>query len=1216
MPARAPIGLQTDQERLKQLNTSINTPSIELEIPQGYTAAPQEPIEAPVEAPSSVPEGWSTTPPESPQEAPEGWTTTPPESSQGIPEGWSTGSNEFEPTVEGLIGLPQGIKAYTYSENDLAENESLFNPVRDYVADRFGDQAVKDVSNADIVNKFLNSRRGMSSGNSIRVVSEVDYLMNIKDDSERLLKAGKAYSIFEGMESLTGEGVTWGELGEGIKDYVGNILLDPINFVTFGLGKLFGGTALRTAGKTVEKVAMKEMVKVLMKGGGEKAAIDVGKKVTKSAVKNLTKEGTKEIAEFSTKMLADKGVKKVFTKAGLKEVGAATLVDAAINSGTEFLYQKSLLDTNVQDKINKHAIGLAALSSLAMGGVQAGLVAKRGFSKTTLISETVKKGTAKDIMKDLKESMAKFLKEPGASGSWMEKVAKGDDITKGDTDFFIDVLLGLHKGEGENNLKGLAQIMQENGHFYVQRHDDDTISNWIADFMKEEVSQADLDGFMKIFGGTAKRKNTKLTPETFGDSFANKMNASARSMNSVMQVAKKMDVSLEDLKNMDSSDFINGLLDNNIVLQADRYKGKGVIGANISETQNKFIRTLVSHPSTSALNVLGYGAAAGLDIATDLTMSLYRGGRGMLKTLASLEGKEDLTMAKQLLLASKDRFKFALDPDMTYAAYKSALLNNTGALDKLNRALAGGVDVSNTVEQMAKLGKGSKAQDVTDTILSKVQTATFVHAQDALTKSQEYVGQMNKLLRTEFKMGWNEFYTQPDVVKAMATKEYKQLELDAVAATMGNTFSKSFKDASKLGQVAGFVEDARNIPGLGFMVPFGRFFNNTIDFGIKNTPLLNIAVKKTTGKYANETTERLMARGAVVTGLIYTMSLDEQENLKDGLGLYDEVINGEVVSQQYDYPISLFKALSRVVSYKSAGKEVPKEIVQQIIKDFGGGGLTRNLSKTSTEFGDIAEALLAAEFGEAWSESKGIGGDITAQALSGFLRPLEPIDTTLGLFLGTDQTPKNTAEGNRLIGDSLKYVDTVANMLLGNEDASLKYSSSAGELNQQSAKNLGVRNPQYTKTENLMNVIGVNSWSTNPNLSREKKLLIPEAVNTYQKLFFKEIEPWADKMMDNEAFLQSPRKAQLTSWNDQVARAKKKVFWKLATNFEGPQTTLRQQYAIMSGYKVKEVEEALTDLDLNKPIGDLTVSEITLLKSHLKNAEFIHRMGVGGEIRR
>tara|TARA_R110002096_G_scaffold68483_9_gene165265 strand:- start:2525 stop:6175 length:3651 start_codon:yes stop_codon:yes gene_type:complete len=1215
MPARAPVGLETAQERLKRLTTPVNQSNIDLEIPEWASTAQPVPEVAP-EAPQELVES---------EEIPE-W-AIPTSSAEEVPE-WAKpiqmSSDELRADEaysliddDGLVGLPQGIKAYSYSENDIAENEALFNPVRDYVADRFGDQAVKDVSNEEVVNKFLNSRRGMSSGNSLRVVSEVDYLMNVKDDPERLLKAGKAYSIFEKMEGLTGEGVTWGEFGEGVKDYAGNILLDPINFVTFGIGKLFGGTALKTAGKTVEKIAMKEVTKQLMKGAGEKAAVKAGTKVTKSAVKQLTKEGTQEIAEFSAKMLADKGVKKVFTKAGLREVGAATVVDAVINSGSEFLYQKSLVDTTVQGEINKHAVGLAALASLSMGGVQAGLVAKRGFSDTALISEVVKKGTAKDIMKDLKESMAKFLDEPAEAGSWMEKVAKGEDLTKGDTEFFIDVLLGLHKGEGENNLKGLAQIMQENGHFYVKREGvkDDKISNWIADFMKEEVGQAELDDFMKVFGGNL-NKGTTLTPEAFGDAFAAKMNASARSMNSVMQVAKKMDVSLEDLKKMESSDFINGLLDNNkIVLQADRYQGKGTIGANISETQNKFIRSLVSHPSTSALNVLGYGAAAGLDIATDLTMSLYKGGKGMLKTLASFDGKEDLTVAKQLLLATKDRFKFALDPDMTYAAYKSALLNNTGALDKLNRVLAGGVDIANTVEQMAKLGKGAKAQDAADTVISKIQTATFVHAQDAVTKSQEYVGQMNKLLRTEFKMGWNEFYKQPDVSKVMATKEYKQLELDAVAATMGNTFSTSFKDASKLGQVAGFVEDARNIPGLGFMVPFGRFFNNTINFGIKNTPLLNIAVKKSTGKYANETTERLAARGAVVAGLVYTMSLDEQENLRDGLGLYDEVINGEVVSQQYDYPISLFKALSRVVSYKSVGKEVPQEIVQQIIKDFGGGGLTRNLSKTSTEFSDIAEALLAAEFGEAWSESKGIGGDITAQALSGFIRPLEPIDTVLGLFMGADQSPKNTAEGNRLVGDSLKYVDNVANILLGKEDAPLKYSSAGGELNQQSAKNLGARNPQYTKTENLMNVLGVNTWSTSPSLSREKKLMIPEAVNIYQKLFFEEMEPWSDRMMDNEAFLQSSQKVQRTAWNDKVEQVKKRVKFKLAVSYEGPQTTLRQQFDIMNTYSVKDVKGALTDLELDKSIGELTISEISILKTHLKSADFIHRLGVGGEVR-
>ena len=41
--------------------------------------------------------------------------------------------------------------------------------------------------------------------------------------------------------------------------------------------------------------------------------------------------------------------------------------------------------------------------------------------------------------------------------------------------------------------------------------------------------------------------------------------------------------------------------------------------------------------------------------------------------------------------------------------------------------------------------------------------------------------------------------------------------MDAVAKTMENTPSlKSYKNRTKLGELAGFVEDARNIPGLGF----------------------------------------------------------------------------------------------------------------------------------------------------------------------------------------------------------------------------------------------------------------------------------------------------------------------------------------------------------------------------------------------------------------
>ena len=87
----------------------------------------------------------------------------------------------------------------------------------------------------------------------------------------------------------------------------------------------------------------------------------------------------------------------------------------------------------------------------------------------------------------------------------------------------------------------------------------------------------------------------------------------------------------------------------------------------------------------------------------------------------------------------------------------------------------------------------------------------------------------------------------------------------------------------------------------------------------------------------------------MVAGLVYGMAQDEDENRRQGLGLYEEVINGEVVSQQYDYPLSLFKAASRIISYNMAGEEVPPDIIKQVGKDFGGGGLTRNCAWNWTQ---------------------------------------------------------------------------------------------------------------------------------------------------------------------------------------------------------------------------------------------------------------------------
>lgn len=1190
--------LEDDQERINRLASPTIQPTSDLQIPE-WAQPVQRDVAPAVTSPSSdVPE-WAL---------PIGEGPTPPRT-------------EDTPS-EGLVGLPEGVEAYTYSENDLSDKPELYNPIYEYVEDRYGKQAVHGKARSEVVNTFLNNRRGNAGGNSVRVISETDYLMDAKDDPARLLKAGKAYAIFEGMEGLTGEGVTWGEMGEGLKDYTSSVILDPINFVSMGIGKVLGGTTLRAGSKAVEKVAQREISKQLMAGASREVALKVGTEVLRKASANAAVQGTAEVAEFATKMAANKGVQRLITKAGLKEVAATTIADAAINSGTEFLYQRSLVDTGVQGEISKGAVGIAALSAIAMGGVQAGLVVRRGTSETALVSETVKKADPKQVAKDLqasiKEWASTFQDEIASETDWLTKVKNGEELTDGDTDFFIDLLLGKNDVDGNVQLKGLAQHMQEGGYFYTKRSEDDKMSNWIADFMKEELDQSDIDGIMSAVGEAAGVKiKGKVTPEAFGNAFANKMNASARSMNSVMQVAKRLDVNVADI---DTGKFLEEALGLNLMddikLAKDRFQGKGTFTANLTETQNKFIRTLVSHPSTSALNVLGYGAAASLDISTDITMALYKGTRGTLKSVVGYadSGAKELYVAKQLLLASKDRVKFALDPDMTYAAYKSALQQNTGALDKLNRTLSGGVDISNSVEQMSRLGgRAGLVQDKADTLLTHVQSATFVHAQDAFTKSQEYVGQMNKLLRTKFGKSWNEFYTDPNAVKIMATKEYKQLEMDAVTATLTNTFSRSYKDGTKLGELAGFIEDARNIPGLGFMVPFGRFFNNTIDFGIKNTPLLNIAAKKS-GKYADMGYDELMARGAVVTGLVWTMAQDEDENRRMGLGLYDKVVDGQVVSQQYDYPISLFKAAARVISYKMAGEELPAEIVTQIGKDFGIGGLTRNLNKTGAEFADFGAALLAGEMEGILEEGQTIVSDISAQALSGFLRPLEPLDTGIAVFTGVDQSPKDTAQGNKFVGDSLRYIDTTANFFLGKGDAPVKQGGATGDMAQQSTKNLGVRTQNMTNTQRVMNMLGLDQWKINSGLSKDKRLMIPEAVNEYQRQVYAAIEGWATTKMENEVFRNSDIKTQRMLWDDQIKKVTQEAKFMLVADYDGPQSTLRDQYDIMTKFSTGEVADSMEALEFDKTIGELSEVEISMLRSRLESVKYIDRMNVGVEV--
>jgi hypothetical protein len=459
---------------------------------------------------------------------------------------------------------------------------------------------------------------------------------------------------------------------------------------------------------------------------------------------------------------------------------------------------------------------------------------------------------------------------------------------------------------------------------------------------------------------------------------------------------------------------------------------------------------------------------------------------------------------------------------------------------------------------------------------------------------------MDKNLRVAFGKPWNDFYNSPDANKIMATKQYKALEETAVAKTLEHTFSKSYKGTTALGEIAGFIEDARNIPGLGLMVPFGRFFNNTVDFTVKNTPVLNQSIKLLGGKYPDKTHGELFTQGVIAGGLVYSLAGNEQEKIKMGLGTYDSIdpLTGEVVSQQYDYPLSLFIATARLSSYTMAGKKPPEELITQIGRDFGGGGLTRNLSKTSGVIVDAVAALMAGELEKAGEYGAEVATDISSQLVAGFTRPWQPVDTLVGIIAGTEMSPKNVRDGNRFIGQSIRYIDNSYQVITGKPIAPVKVSSVEGKMDRQTTNNLGIRTEMYTDTSRLMNIVGNNSWEENASYKASK--LTPEAANEYQRMYHSQFEKIAKTFVYNDVFLGLSLEHQRSHVDTAAKEVRDMALARLSFEYTGAQSTLSTQLSIADKYTLADIEEGLKNLNLEGDLGDLTYGEITALESRLK----------------
>lgn len=1114
--------------------------------------------------------------------------------------------------------LPEQYAPGTYSETDIVEDDELFGIAEEFMKTRYGLQAVEGKSRKELVSSFLDGRRGNYLGNSVNVLSEYDYLNDKKEDWETLDKIGAGYTLYENMAGITSEDVSWSETGGAAADTAWYLLMDPINVVGMGIGRIIGGTASKAGIKSLQHYVMKEVTKRRLAGQAVISTGKVAKDIMRVAATTARTEGTNAVAKFANGIKGT-ALGKVMSKEGVTEIATATATDAIIASGLEFVYQRNMVTAGAQEEVSTTSVGLAALFGLTVGGIATARVAGRGASGAALPSIDVKKGTHRDAALSFQESMAEHFKAQGkdmaGETSWAQKVGSGKELSVKDTDFFIDLLKGVDPVKDADGvvtkpgLKGIAQVMQEQGFYFQPRDGDDKLTNWIADFLSE-FDDKDMKAIVKGFEDSAGVKLTDLgdvTSKSFSDAFAKKISQSAQSMNAVSQVANRLNIDAADL-NMDL--FIQEALGQNLLVGAKT--GDAKFGAavadkwgrympsttKITEGQNQFIRSLVSHPSTSSLNVFGYAISSSMGSASDLLRASFMMTGGSVKRALGMKeaGVEMERIADAIIGANMNRAKLLLDPDMTAAAYRSVLEKNSGALEALHKVQAGGIDVDKTIGDV--IGQGPVGK-VMDNYIDTVQGLTFVKSQDILTKSQEYVFQMDKALRITFGKSWNEFYTSPDANKLMATKEFKMLEEGAVAKTLEHTFGKSYKGSGVLGEVAGVIEDARSIPGLGMMVPFGRFFNNTIDFASKNSPI-GLVAKGMFDKYPDKTMAELVTNNMVAGGLIYSMMGGEDKARKQGLGLYDTVNEeGEVESMQYDYPMSLFKAAARYFSYKEAGEAVPEEIVTQIGTDFFGGGLTRNLEQSGSALVDGVALMLQGDIDQGKDTLQEGVGAIGAQLIGGFTRSLEPVDTLVGIAFNKDMAPKNVKDGNAFVGKAFTYMETTIELFTGKPIADVSKSSAEGDRKQQTTKNLGTRNVQLTNTLRVMNMLGYESWDNNASFKVSK--LAAEAGNEYNGAFFNRIDKVAERMMSSEIFRNSPIKDQRILWEEELAVVRKRARADLSTNYAGEQSTLSAQYELTERNTIGALKAALYDLGYDgKTIGDLDQAELDIVKTYIE----------------
>ena len=1008
------------------------------------------------------------------------------------------------------------VNAESYSENDF-KDPAFYKVIKDYMVSRKGTH-INEMDQDEVINLYLNNMRGFASTNTVRVASEWAFLNGA--EGEDMKNAQKAYALYHNMEGVFGD-TTLREKAGAVGDILRSVVFDPVNLLSLGVGKIVTSGGLKVVSETAQIAAKQSFQKELIKTGSEKLAIKAAGKIFAEESSKFT---AKKVADLAKRVAFEESIKgsvtkKVLNSTALKEIVAVGTFDGLAAAGADYVYQDSMLRTMVQDEYYQMNTGIAAIGSLVMmGGIAAGgKLLKKGAAVGPEAIKTDPKGVRlSELQFGKKVKTGKKSKSPKRTNYPKNKDYPEDQMEIG-ADFWVRFLLGNDK----DGTSGLAQSLLEQGYGFRKVDKDDQITKWLADTIKEADPKEfrGMMGNLKTYLGGDLGKFKGMTQKDFAKEFRKSYSKAGEKFRAAGITSHMLG---ENIEKVTLSEFLDLTINGNKVVRGTKVEKAVGEGSNwlatrlgapegtIQGIQNRLIRLLVTNPSTTALNIKGYGVASTMNSFSDITIA------ALLNPAQMMVGKKSKA---EVVKGLKDvwhntiyKLRNTVDANTTFDEFQMYAQARPGAMKELLRVHPGGVeDLSKVVDGMDlnKTILGSK----TDEFIDFAQLLTGVTAQDSYTKSIEFLTQMDKNLRKHYGKGYSKFMRESDARSIMATKEFAIIEAKSVDDTMKTIFSKSHKGPTPVGQVAGFIEDMRQIPGLGMLVPFGRFFNNTMAFFADNSGL-SLGLRVLGKSNLTTSNEELIARAMVTATGIAFLVPEEERAIDLGLSVFQKPDDtGAVTDSTYDFPYGAAKALARLVAHKKRGEAPPGEVTAMIRDQFL-TQVTRNVDASGKSIVEFIDAALGAEGDDVLGLLSAMAGKVTSQSVSAGTRFLDPINAAVGLARGEDYKLPDRNQGNKVMNDSFKYMDQII-MSLGIADYPQKFSRTQGKPDIQATKFIStVREQRPSSLDRVYNLMGIPTWKARVQIQDAK------GKNRYNELFSKLNERSAEILLKNDRFRQ------------------------------------------------------------------------------------------------